>query len=162
MKILEGRDLEKAEKYIEKAVATAKKSICLVSKVGVILVKDGRVIGEAFNGPLENACRPCLFDVIDKGVKMELCFAMHAEERAILDALEKGNKVAGATIYSVRVRGGEVAPYKNGLCASCSRVFLEYDLSKIIIPKEDGLVEYDPEEYYDASFDRFIQKKYIM
>ncbi|MDO8507701.1 MAG: deaminase [bacterium] len=162
MKILEGNELKEAAKYVKKAADASKKSICSVSKVGVVLVKDGKVIGEANNGPSRKACNPCLMELLDRGVKTELCFAMHAEERAVLDALEKGNDIEGATIYSAKVVGGEMIPYKNGFCAACARVFLEAGLDKVVIPKEDGLTQYDPEEYYDVSFDRFVQKKFIM
>ncbi|RJO60064.1 hypothetical protein C4544_06905 [candidate division WS5 bacterium] len=162
MRILEGKELKEADLFFEKAAELSRKSICHVSKIGVVLVKSGKVIGEAFNGPLKKSCNPCLLDMIERQVKTELCLAMHAEERAVLDALEKGHDTNGADIYSVRVDEGKIVPYKNGLCASCGRVFLESGVKNVIIPKEEGVTAYDTEEFYDISFNRFIQKKFII
>lgn len=162
MKILEGKELKEADVFFKKAAELSRKSICHVSKIGVVIVKSGKVIGKAFNGPLKKSCNPCLLDILERQVKTELCLAMHAEERAVLDALEKGYDTNGADIYSVRVEGDKIVPYKNGLCASCGRVFLESGIKNVIIPREDGVTEYGTEEFYDLSFNRFIQKKFII
>ncbi len=162
MVTLEGQDLKEAKKYIKKAAEVSEKSICAVSKIGAVLTKNGKIIGEGFNGPSEKACSPCLFSLINKDVKTELCFAMHAEERAILDALEKGHDPKGATLYSTYVKNGNFFSTEDSFCAHCSRMFLESEIKEVVIPSKEEFVSYDVNEFYDLSFDKFIQKKYIM
>jgi len=163
MNILEGSELKKAQDFFKKAALIAKSSLCSVSSVGALVVKGGRVIGSAHNGPIEKACDPCLLKVVDGRARTELCYAMHAEERAIMNALENGHSTEGADLYSARTVNGEVIPYKNGLCAACGRAFLESGIKRVIMSKkDDGVVSFDANEFYDLSFDRFISKKFIM
>ena len=162
MNILEGKELKEAQKYIKKAAEVSEKSICSVSKIGATLVKDGKIIGRGFNGPVGAACHPCLLNLLGKNVKTELCFAMHAEERAIVEALENGHITKGATLYSTYVKNGKFYSTEDSFCAHCSRILLESDIVSVVMPKEDSIVSYDIHEYYDLSFDKFISKHYIM
>ncbi len=162
MEILESKERESAKKYLEKAAGISGKVICPVRRIGAVLVKDGKVIGEGYNGPLQHSCETCLLDMLEKGVKTELCFAMHAEERALVDTLEKGHDPKGATLYSTYAKGDKLYSTEDSFCAHCSRILMESGISEVVLPQENKFISYPIQEFYDLSFDKFVKEKYLM
>ena len=80
------------------------------SAVGSVVVKDGLIIGEAFERSRQ------LKDV-----------TRHAEVLAIFDAIKKHGSCAGATLYS------NVEP-----CILCSYVIRHHKLAKVVFSKHCG------------------------
>ena len=85
--------------FMEEAHRWAERSTCARSRVGCIIVKDKRMLGCGFNGPVsgddhcENPNESCL-------VEGRCLRAAHAEWNALQDALSKcPEKVVGATAY---------------------------------------------------------------
>lgn len=162
MKTLKGQELKEAQRYIRKAADFSGESICSKFRIGAVLEKNGKIIGKGFNGPIGKACNPCLLNLLHKGIKTELCFAMHAEERAVVDAIEKGHDTSGTTLYTTYVKNNKPTSTEDSFCAHCSRILLESDVERVVLPEKGGLSSYDINEFYDLSFDKFIEKNYIM
>ena len=79
---------------------------------------------------------------------------MHAEQRAIMDALRNyPNAIDGSRLYFVRLSGdGEVkfsgAPY----CTICSKMSLDVGIKEFVLHHEEGICVYDTEEYNTLSY----------
>ena len=92
MKILESTELSFAEQMLERCGDIASTyAKCLKSKRAAIIVNSRYdIIGQGYNAPPEGEelCEFCLRDSLaDKITTTEPCRSIHAEERAIMDAL---------------------------------------------------------------------------
>lgn len=95
-------------------------------KVGCIIVKDGQVISNGFNGTpsgFDNSCE------IDNVTKPEV---LHAESNALMKLAQSTNSSKGATLYLT------CAP-----CFDCSKLIIQAGISRVVYThnyrKEDGL-----------------------
>ena len=91
--------------FMNYAIDISKKANCIKGKVGAILVKDGKIIAEGVNSVPEGI-KPCTDETcirkklkLKSGDNQELCFVVHAEQNALLDALKKRIEVEGSTLY---------------------------------------------------------------
>ena len=91
--------------YMHLAEIAAQDSNCLRRQVGAVIVLDGSIAGAGNNfSPI--GCHQCK-DIgcirIEKGIKsgeqQQLCRAVHAEQNAIIDALNDGIAVKGGMMY---------------------------------------------------------------
>ena len=74
--------------------------------VGAIIVKNKRVIATGYNGAPQGieSCvdkKECLRKKmnIESGTRHEFCYAVHAEQNAIIQAARVGCSVEGCTLY---------------------------------------------------------------
>lgn len=74
--------------------------------IGCVIVKDKRIMTTGYNGAPAGlkTCRErgeCMRDRlgIQSGTRAELCYAIHAEQNAIIQAAKVGVSTEGATIY---------------------------------------------------------------
>ena len=95
-------------------------------KVGCIIVKDGQIISNGFNGTpsgFDNSCE------IDNVTKPEV---LHAESNALMKLAQSTNSSKGATLYLT------CAP-----CFDCSKLIIQAGISRVVYThnyrKEDGL-----------------------
>ncbi len=147
------KDLE----FIDKAVDIALKSKCQDARVGSIIVKNNEVIGFGFNGPpadkeSQRRCKNSK-EVYNKKVTDKTC-CIHAEQRAILDALIKNpEKIKNSKIYFIRVdsNGNKIKAGKP-YCTICSKLALEVGIKEFILLNENGICSYNIEEYNSISF----------
>jgi len=117
---------------IKKALKTEENAaLCLRKQIGAIIVKNGKIIGKGHNGNSANippcsviGCAKNYFKYRD-GQRNELCTGICAEQRAMIDALKKGNDLKGSELYST------YSP-----CISCSRYAVEFGIKKIYYQKE--------------------------
>ena len=158
MRYLSGEEEKKAINFLLLCAKVALEGTCLRSKGGSIVVKDSEIIGTGCNTPpggLESQ-RRCTndkqayhFKVTDK-----TCCA-HAEQRAMSDAmLRNPGKHVGATIYFLRL-DADGNPQKAGdpYCTGCSKRALDEGLSKFVLWREEGVAEYDTDEYHSLSYE---------
>ncbi len=75
-------------------------------KVGAVIVKNKRIIATGYNGAPQGikSCadkRECLRKKlnVESGTRQEICYAVHAEQNAIIQAARVGSSVEGCTLY---------------------------------------------------------------
>ncbi|MCA9477838.1 MAG: hypothetical protein KC535_01690 [Nanoarchaeota archaeon] len=144
--------------FLESSVQAAKKATCQRSKCGSVIVKDGEVIGEGWNTPpgeVESQRRCHLKkSSYDLKVTDKTC-CVHAEQRAIMDALRRHpEKINGARLYFVRL-GANDEKTRSGkpYCTICSKMALDVGLSEFVLWREEGFCVFDTQEYNDLSYE---------
>jgi deoxycytidylate deaminase len=157
MRLLSGSEEKEAMKYIDEAARVAQNSGCDRKKCGSIIVKDGKIISEAFNGPPGNleSQRRCSNskDTYHNKLTDKSC-CIHAEERAIIIALRTHpEKIIGSRLYFTRLdESGENEPAGRPWCTLCSKMALEAGIKEFVLWHKDGITVYDTEEYNTLSF----------
>jgi len=151
-------------RFIEICIETAKKSTCLRSKCGAIIVKDDIILGSGWNSPPNDiAPTVCRKDSLSINFKSDKTCCIHAEQRAILSAIANQglNGIQHSTLYFVRLNKLDTFEYSGApYCTICSKLFLEVagvegkwilghtaDIHGI-----EGFYEYNADEYNELSF----------
>jgi dCMP deaminase len=156
MKKLRGKELERGMKHLKIAAEASKSSPCKKSSRGAVIVRDDVVLSVGYNGaPNDKVCKPCLREEIRDNSKTELCYSIHAEQRAIMNALKDGHDLKGSRLYHIKVKNGEMITSDDISCTLCSRFLPESGVSEMGLFHSTGLTVYDAEEYNDLSFDYF-------
>lgn len=156
MRFLSGNDERNAMKYIDTAAKVALESQCLRAKCGSVIVKNNKILGRGFNSPPKNIkMLRCVKDYLPKDFKSDRTCCVHAEQRAILDALRNNPKeIENSRIYLIRldennnkIEAGK--PY----CTICSKLALDVGIAEFVLLHKEGLCVYDTDEYNTMSFD---------
>lgn len=147
---------EEIEYFLEEARKEALKSNCERRKGGSVIVNEGKIIGRGFNSPPKNleSQRRCIVDKnnFDKKVTDKTC-CLHAEERAIIDALKKGHSLNGSFMFFTSVdEYGQRLPSGKPYCTICSKLALDTGVSNWVLEHEEEIRIYDSEEYNNISF----------
>jgi deoxycytidylate deaminase len=118
------------KKFFDAAAEVAQHSLCLRRKCGSVVVKNGQVIGSGYNAPpgddiTQRRCRVKINKYAKNPTDKTCC--IHAEQRAILDALEKYPAVlAGADLYYASIsETGELQFAGKPYCTHCSKLALD-------------------------------------
>lgn len=157
MKLLTWQNHTQAELFMQQAAEIAQKASCERSKCWCIIVKDGEIIGQGFNSPPQHleSQRRCHCDKAQyhKKVTDKTC-CIHAEQRAILDALKfASDKLIGSDLYFIRLdQEGKPAKSGNPYCTICSKMALEVGIKTFHLWHSEGIVAYDTEEYNILSY----------
>jgi dCMP deaminase len=152
-------ETKKMEKFIKIAAKEAKKSTCKKSQRGVVIVKNGEIIGRGYNKPtIEKLCNPCIRENVKDNEKVELCSAIHAEQMAIMDALKKGRNLEGSRMFHIAVKNGKIKFSEDTSCTVCSRIVLESDIKDFVLLHKKGFAIYPADEFNRLSFDYFLKK----
>lgn len=104
------------EKYLRMARIWATNSYCKRRQVGALLVKDGMIISDGYNGTpsgFENVCED------ENGVTKP--YVLHAEANAITKIARSGNSAAGATLYVT------ASP-----CIECSKLIIQSGIKRVV------------------------------
>ena len=94
----------------------AELSHCQRKKVGAIIVKDGMIISDGYNGTpagFENCCENDLGETH--------WYVLHAEANAILKVAKSTNNAQGATLYLT------LSP-----CRDCSKLILQAGIIRVV------------------------------
>ena len=103
-------------------------SSCLSRHVGAVIVKDKRILTTGYNGA-PAGIEPCR----DKGVcvrrergiasgtMQEICYAIHAEQNAIIQAAKMGVSIEGATLYCTHQP-----------CVICAKMIINSGIKRIV------------------------------
>ena len=155
MRYLSGNEKEDALGYIEIASKVALNSNCKRARCGSIIVKNNEIIGQGFNSPPLNIClKECLKDSLPKNFKSDKTCCMHAEQRAIFEALkQKPKELENSTIYFIRLdeKGNKEFAGKP-FCTICSKATLDSGISEFVLYHESGICIYNTKEYNELSF----------
>jgi dCMP deaminase len=110
--------------FMELAVNLAKRSHCVKRQVGAVLVKDTRIVSIGYNGPptgTHNCDEEWPQDGCARDSKGSCSLALHAEENAILYAVQNGTSIEGSTLYVT------LSP-----CIACARIVFSMKIKKVI------------------------------
>lgn len=102
--------------YLRLAASWAILSHCNRKKVGAIIVKDGMIISDGYNGT------PSGFDNCCENEQGEThWYVLHAEANAILKVAKSTNNCLGATLYLT------LSP-----CKDCSKLVIQSGISRVV------------------------------
>ncbi|MDR2266585.1 MAG: cytidine/deoxycytidylate deaminase family protein [Christensenellaceae bacterium] len=132
-------------RFMEMAELVATWSSCFKSdrQVGAVIVKDKRILTTGYNGAPSGimSCKQkkqCLRIQmnIESGTRHEICYAVHAEQNAIIQAARTGVSVAGACLYCTHQP-----------CSICAKIIINSGISRIVY--KHGY----PDEFSQQMFD---------
>lgn len=118
------------KRFMEMAHLVSSWSSCYQTnrKIGAVIVKNKRVITTGYNGAPSGykSCverGECLRRKINipSGTKQEFCFAIHAEQNAIVQAAKLGNSIDGATLYCTHQP-----------CVICSKLIINSGIIRVV------------------------------
>ena len=102
--------------YLRLATSWAILSHCNRKKVGAIIVKDGMIISDGYNGT------PSGFDNCCENERGEThWYVLHAEANAILKVAKSTNNCLGATLYLT------LSP-----CKDCSKLVIQSGITRVV------------------------------
>jgi deoxycytidylate deaminase len=147
-----------AIRFINEAVKTAKKALCLRSKCGSIIVKEGKIIGRGYNAPPldDPKLRTCFKDYnLPQKFKYDRTCCVHAEQRAIFDALKNNSKqLSGSRLYFIRLdENGDIKRSGKPYCTVCSRLALDSGIKEFVLWHIEGICVYETDEYNRLSYE---------
>ena len=156
MKFLLGQEEKEATNWMNETAQIAKKALCLQAKCGTIIVNDGETIGTGYNAPPldKEENRTCLQEFSQGKPKYDKTCCMHAEWRAIMDALKRNSeKLKGSKLYFTRVdEQGNIKKSGKPYCTVCSRLALDSGISEFLLWHEEGICAYPTDEYNKLSY----------
>ncbi len=91
--------------FLRLAKVIAERSTCTHRKVGAVIVKDKRILATGYNQPPSGFphCEQigCVRDDLEipSGKNQEICYGLHAEQNALMQAAKFGISTEGASIY---------------------------------------------------------------
>ena len=113
--------------YMKEALKLSKTANCIKGKVGAILVKKNKIIAQGVNN-VPDGINPCTEETcirkklqLKSGEKQELCFVVHAEQNALLDALKNKVDISDSTLYVTKQP-----------CIICAKMLINAGIKKII------------------------------
>ncbi len=99
--------------------------------IGAVIVKDKRIMTTGYNGAPAGVttCRErgeCLRDKLNipSGTRAELCYAIHAEQNAIIQAAKLGISIDGATIYCTHQP-----------CSVCAKMIVNVGIKRVVFER---------------------------
>ncbi len=119
------------EYFLNLAEVVKTRANCLRMSVGVVIVKDKRIIATGYNGtPMgvkncsEGGCLRCMNrhkGILKENERKDLCVCIHAEQNALLQSAYLGVSTKGAILYST------VAP-----CLQCAKAIINSGVSSVV------------------------------
>ena len=144
--------------YMRLAIVVESGAKCLGSHVGVVIVRDDRVLGSGYNGTpagypnctdAERGCRRCALraerpDASLSGRLYDICLCVHAEQNAMATAARFGTAIDGAMLYTT------LHP-----CFNCLKELMQVRLRGVVFRREwqAGHPDY---AWVAAEYDRLV------
>lgn len=113
---MENKQLRYDKAYLRMAHQWAKLSHCIRKQVGAIIVKDGMIISDGYNGTpagFDNCC--------ENEIGETHWYVLHAEANAILKVAKSTNNCFGATLYLT-----------HSPCKDCSKLVLQAGIKRLV------------------------------
>lgn len=97
-------------------------------KIGAVIVKNKRIVTTGYNGA-PSGIKTCVERGeclrkklgIASGTKHEICYAIHAEQNAIIQAAKLGSSIDGATLYCTHQP-----------CVICAKMIVNAGISRVV------------------------------
>lgn len=148
---------ENREQYFEEAVEVAGRSMCQRGRGGSVVVLGGEIIGRGYNAPPndDEENRMCHTDYrTSSKPKSDRTCCVHAEWRAIFDALKNKGDISGSSIYYTSIdENGEMRKSGKPYCTVCSRLALDNGIKECVLWHDGGIKAYNTKEYNKLSYD---------
>ena len=118
------------KRFMELAYTIANWSSCYQDnrKVGAVIVRNKRIVTTGYNGAPAGipSCverGECMRRKLNipSGTRHELCYAIHAEQNAIIQAAKLGISIEGATLYCTHQP-----------CVICAKMIVNAGISRVI------------------------------
>ncbi len=115
------------EYFMKIALIVRERSTCFHRKVGAVIVKDNRILATGYNQPPSKFphCDQigCIRDElgIKSGQNQEICYGLHAEQNALMQAAKFGIATDGATIYVTHKP-----------CSVCARLIINAGIKRVV------------------------------
>jgi dCMP deaminase len=158
---------EQHHAYLDTCCEYARMSPCAKARVGALVVSAGQVVGTGYNHSPNPACNDCatmcsggIRKGIASGTRLELCYAVHAEQWAIHEA---GPLAKGGTLYVAsfdqdwkrRLKDPSLPlghPMRGFYCSLCARAIWMAGIDLVITDSINGIIEHTPDDIWKASF----------
>ncbi len=118
------------KRFMELTEQVATWSSCFKSnrQVGAVIVKNNHILTTGYNGAPEGVknCKErgeCLREKlgIESGTRHEICYAVHAEQNAIIQAARLGVVLEGATLYCTHQP-----------CVICAKMIINAGIKRVV------------------------------
>lgn len=117
--------------FMTYAIKLSSTANCIKGKVGAVLAKDGNIIAEGVNS-VPKGITPCTEETclrkklkLKSGENQELCFVVHAEQNALIDALNNSINVKDSVLYVTKQP-----------CIICAKMLINAGIKRIVYLKE--------------------------
>lgn len=143
--------------YFDQAARVAQQSLCLRRRCGTVIVSEHEIIGSGYNAPPGDdiTARRCEL-AIDKYKKYptDKTCCIHAEQRAILDALRHyPDKLKGSLLYFASINeSGKLLDATQPYCTICSKMALDVGVEYFLLYSKDETQKYHTKRYNQLSF----------
>jgi len=113
--------------FMKVAMLLRERSTCIHRKVGALIVKNNRILATGYNQPPSRFphCDEigCIRDdlKIESGEHQEICYALHAEQNALMQAARFGISTDGATMYVTHKP-----------CSICARLIINAGIKRVV------------------------------
>ncbi|MCI7769536.1 MAG: dCMP deaminase family protein [Eubacteriales bacterium] len=118
------------KRFMEMANVVSTWSSCYRTgrQVGAVITKNKRILTTGYNGAPSGvkSCvekGECMRDIlkIPSGTRAELCYAVHAEQNAIIQAAKLGVSLEGATLYCTHQP-----------CSICAKMIVNSGIKRVV------------------------------
>ena len=118
------------DRFMKMAYLIAEWSSCFKDgrSIGAVIVKDKRIMTTGYNGAPAGikTCRErgeCMRQRlgIESGTRAETCYAIHAEQNAIIQAAKLGISIDGATLYCTHQP-----------CSVCAKMIVNVGIARVV------------------------------
>ena len=118
------------KRFMELAHSIANWSSCYQSnrKIGAVIVRNKRIVTTGYNGApagIQSCVErgECLRRIrnIPSGTMQEICYAIHAEQNAIIQAAKLGVSIEGATLYCTHQP-----------CVICAKMIVNSGIARVV------------------------------
>ena len=113
------------ERYLRMARIWAENSYCKRRQVGALVVKDGMIISDGYNGTpsgFENVC--------EDDNNLTKPYVLHAEANALTKVARSNNSSDGATLYVT------ASP-----CLECSKLIIQSGIKRVVYGEEYRIMD---------------------
>ncbi len=113
--------------FMRIALLVRERSSCFHRKVGAVIVRGNRILSTGYNQPPSGFphCDQigCIRDDlgIESGENQEICYALHAEQNALMQAARFGIATEGATMYVTHKP-----------CSVCARLIINAGIKRVV------------------------------
>jgi len=151
--------ISKNRYYLNIAEEVSRRSTCLSSHFGCIIVRDDQIISTGYNGAprgtmdcmqMGNCLRRKMN--VQSGTQYELCRSVHAEQNALINAARAGVSLLNGKIYLFghKVLEGDEQLIKAYPCFICKKMILNAGITEVIGNDEKGeIVNYKVSDWVE-------------